>query len=198
MHSSAEDLGKASIYIDNPIITISEENDECTVKNGCITSANGKEIYYYISNASKVKISDDVEKIHAAAFYNKDVKQVTFGKSIKEIGDRAFQNTNIKKVKFPKTLKKVGEYAFYDTSVKSAEFNRKVIIGQNAFGNKVVIRNNAGIKKTSTSINKTTVSSNKIYVKYSKVSGASGYEIKIKAGKETYKYTTTSTSFKRL
>lgn len=197
LYGSAEDLGKASVYTGNPIITIAEGNDKCTVKNGCITSGNGKEIYYYISNASKVKISDEVEKIHGAAFYNKAVKQVTFGKSIKEIGDRAFQNTDVKTVKFPKTLKKVGEYAFHGAPVKSAEFNRKVTIGKNAFGNKVVIRNNAGIKKTSTSINKTSVSSNKIYVKYSKVAGASGYEIKVKTGKKTYKYTTTSTSFKK-
>lgn len=101
-----------------------------------------------------------------------------------------------KKIKLSKSLKKIGEKAFFSAPVKTAEFNSKVSIGDYAFSaGKTVIKNNAGIRKTGTVITYATIGEKKTNIKFVKVNGATGYEIKIKAGKKTYKYNTTKNEF---
>lgn len=100
LYGSPENLGKA-IYecdINKIIVTIADENKQCTIKNGCITSVDGKEIYYYVGTSKKVTIPDTVEKIGYGAFNGAKVKEITFGKNIKEIGAYAFHCTKIKKL----------------------------------------------------------------------------------------------------
>lgn len=199
LYGSAEDLGKASVNCggEGLTVTIAQENSKCTLKNGCILSKNGKTLYYYISNNSKVVIPDSVETICDCAFFGMDISEVTLGKKVKEIGISAFEYANLQKVNFNKALKKIGDRAFNNTELKKVSLKGKVAIGNDVFSTSAVITNKKGIKQSQTTITNSVVDNNKYNITFSKVTDAKGYQVNIKAGKKTYKYFTATNSYKK-
>ena len=195
VHGEAKDLGKAvySMYVNS--ITIARENTKCKITNGCLLSSDGKVLYYCISPREDVVIPDTVETICVAAFANNEkLDTVKMGKNVLTIGDFAFENTRIGKIQFNSKLKEIGVKAFADTKLKTAEFKKKVTIKAAAFDSTTKIKN-AKFKNSQTTITKAAINKSKYNIRYSKVSGATGYQIVVKKGKKTYKYTTKKTTY---
>lgn len=195
VHSEAQDLGKAVYSVNLNTITIARENTKCKITNGSLLSSDGKILYYCISPREDVVIPDTVETICTAAFANKDkLDSVKIGKNVKKIGDFAFEDTRIGKITFNKKALEIGVKAFAGSKLKTVEFKKKVKLNVGAFDRTTKIKN-AKFKNSQTTITKASINKSKYNIRYSKVSGATGYQIVVKKGKKTYKYTTTKTTY---
>lgn len=190
LYGEAQDLGKALYYGKAGTITIAQENTKCKVSNGCLLSSDGKQLYYALSTRETVKIPDSVETISVAAFSNKDFENLKLGENVKQIGAFAFDNTTIKTIEVNSNLTNIGTKAFAGVKIKNVEFESKVKLGVGVFNKKVTVKYNK-FKSSQTTINTATVGKKKYNIKFAKVSGAKGYQIRVKKGKKTYKYTTT-------
>ncbi|MCR5737804.1 MAG: leucine-rich repeat domain-containing protein [Eubacterium sp.] len=196
LDGAASDLGKAiySTYIGIGI-TISKENTKCRIANGCLVSADGKELYYCVNPGKVVEIPDTVEKISTAAFANLYLDTVKFGKNVKSVGDFAFAGSNIAKLKLNKKLSTIGVKAFSRTNIKKVSFAGKVKMDVAAFNNKTKISNSKKFKYAQTTLDTARIAKKKLNIKFAKVSGAKGYDIQVIKGKKVYKYTTKKNSF---
>lgn len=175
-------------------VTISKNNAECKVSNGCLMSADGKKVYYYVSDKTKVVIPDSVQTIKPAAFFNKFVKEVSLGKNVKTIGEYAFNNSELKKVTTNANLKTVGRCAFKGTNLKDITFKSNVTVYPEAFNNTVKIYNTKSFKYHRTVVRSATFTKKKISVKFCGIAGVKGYQVQIKKGNKTYKYFTSKNS----
>lgn len=190
LYGDAQDLGKA-LYSGSPeVITIAQENTKCKVSNGCLLSVDGKQLYYAINTRSTVKIPESVENISIAAFSHKNFKKLELGKNVKTISEFAFYGANVRTLVVNNSLTNIGTKAFADTKIKNVEFEGKVKLGVGSFDNKVKVKYNK-FKASQTTVDIATVGKKKYNIKFAKVSGASGYQMRVKKGKKTYKYTTT-------
>lgn len=196
LYGEAQDLGKALYYGKADTITIAQENSKCKVSNGCLLSIDGKQLYYALSTRDTVKIPESVENISVAAFSNKDFEELELGQNVKKIGAFAFSNTTVKTLIVNSNLKSIGIKAFDDTEIRNIEFEGKVKLGVASFDNKVKVKYNK-FKASQTTIDTAKVGKKKYNIKFAKVFGAKGYQIKVKKGKKTYKYTTTKNTFKK-
>lgn len=196
LYGTAEDLGKAAYSSDVNNVTIAQENTKCKVGNGCLLSADGKQLYYCINARSEMKIPSGVENISTAAFCGKNFKKLVLNKELKNIGDFAFENVGIKNVEVNSKINSIGVKAFYGSKIKEVSFSGKTKLGVSSFGNKVKIKYSKKFKQSQTTISTATIGK-KFNIRFAKVSGASGYQIRIKKGKKTYKYTTTTNSYKK-
>lgn len=195
LHGAAQDLGKVLYDSIVGTVTIAEDNTKCKVSNGCLLSADGKELYYCISSRGKITIPDSVEVIDTAACCDKKIKELTLGKNVKTISDYAFEGAKIGTINVNKNLTTVGIKAFYNTKIKNVNFSSKVKLGVSSFNNKVNIKYSVKFKKSQTTIDTASVGKSKYNIKFAKVSGATGYQIKVKNGKKTYTYSTKSNSY---
>lgn len=175
-------------------VTISKSNTACKISNGCLMSADGKIVYYYVSDKSEVKIPDTVLTIKPAAFYQKYVKTVTLGKNVKTIGEYAFDYSYISKINTNANLKTIGRYAFANTRLKDVTLKGAVTMNPRAFDSKVKIYTTKSFKNSKTVVTSAKFGKSKISVKFCKVAGAKGYQVQIKKGSKKYKYTTTKNS----
>ncbi len=195
LNGAADDLGKALYGADAGAITMTKENKKCRIENGCLTTADGKVLYYCINSSGKIAIPDSVESISPLAFSFVYLDEVKFGKNLKNVGDFAFANGAIKKLKVNKKLAKIGVKAFYDINIKNITFSGKVKMDVAAFDHHTKIENAKKFKYSQTTLDTANIAKKKVTVKFAKVTGAKGYEIVIKRGKKTFKYTTTKNSF---
>lgn len=83
----------------------------------------------------KVKIPVSVKKIGVQAFYESGIAKCTFGKKVREIDDFAFVHCkNLHKVSIPSSVQAVGQGAFLDSGVSKVKIGRKVgVIRKDAF-----------------------------------------------------------------
>ncbi|MCR5704127.1 MAG: leucine-rich repeat domain-containing protein [Eubacterium sp.] len=195
LYGSAENLGKAIYKTSVDSITIAKENKKCRIENGCLTSVDGKQLYYCINSKGKVTIPNSVETISPVAFSSVYLDKLTFGKNVKSVGDFAFVNATIKKLVLNKKLSKIGVKAFYDVSMKKVEFAGKVKMDVAAFEHHVKVVNKKKFKYAQTTLDTALYAKRKVTIKFAKVSGAKGYEVVMKKGKKTYKFTTKKNSF---
>lgn len=195
--ATANKLGYAlaGVYeYDDFSVTIAKSNAQCKVSNGCLMSVDGKTVYYYVSENTKVTIPDSVQTIKPAAFYQKNIKEVTFGKNLKTIGEYAFADSYVSKVNTNSNLKTIGRYAFAGTNLKEVTLKGKVTMNPRAFESKVKIYTTKNFKNAKTVVTSAKFGKKKISVKFCKVAGAKGYQIQIKRGGKKYKYNTSKTS----
>lgn len=197
IYGAAQDLGMAVYGAGAQTITIAQENTKCKVAGGCLLSSDGKQLYYCISSRGSVSIPDSVETIARAAFCNKSIREVTLGKNVKQIGDYAFGLVRVKKINVNKNLKSIGTRAFYGAKLSDMSFAGKVKLGINAFNDKVKIKYLKKFKTSQTTVNTATVGKAKYDIRYAKVSGAKGYQIRIKMGKKTYQYFTSKNYYNK-
>ncbi|MBE5957540.1 MAG: hypothetical protein E7254_01585 [Lachnospiraceae bacterium] len=200
LNGSADDLGKALYGASVNAITLSKENKKCTVKNGCLTTADGKGLYLLIQQGgSKMTISDDVETIYPFAFADSELSRVKLGKNVKTIGDFAFAGSSyLNEVKLNKNLSKIGTKAFDGCyELKTLDIPGKVKMGVGAVRKNATIENTNKFKYSQTILSTAKFAKKKIRLEFAKIKGASGYEIVIKRGKKSYKYTTTKNIFKK-
>ena len=190
LYGDAQDLGKAIYSIEDKTVTIAQENTKCKVSNGCLLSTDGKQLYYALRTRDTVKIPETVENISVAAFSNMYFKTLELGENVKQIGAFAFYNTGVKTLVVNNKLTNIGAKAFYGSRIFSVDFGGKVSLGVAAFNNKVKVKYNK-FKSSQTTIDTATLGKKKYNIKFAKVSGAKGYQIRIKKGKKTYNYTTT-------
>lgn len=182
----------AGMYdFDEISVTISKNNTQCKIANGCLMSSDGKTVYYYVSDKNKVTIPDTVLTIKPASFYQKNIKDVILGKNVQTIGEYAFADSYMSKLTTNTNLKKIGRYAFAGTNLKEVTLKSNVTMYPRAFESKVKIYTTKSFKNAKTVVTSAKFSSKKISVKFSRVAGAKGYQIQIKKGSKKYKYTTT-------
>lgn len=192
---TANDLGRALVDNEDKNVKIADTNVQCKILNGCIVSADGKSLYCCITDKSEITIPDTVEVIYPAAMYGKDITKLTLGKNVKTIGESAFENTWTKTLVVNSNLKTIGAHAFANCSFGTVKLKSKVNIGVGAFDREVKIVNTKKFKYSATSVYSAKLTKKKMKLRFSKVSGASGYQIRIKKGKKTYKYTTKKTTY---
>lgn len=197
IYGAAQDLGMAVYGAGAQTITIAQENTKCKVAGGCLLSSDGKQLYYCINSRGNVLIPDSVETIARAAFCNKSIREVTLGKNVKQIGDYAFGLVRVKKINVNKKLKNIGTRAFYGTNLSDVSFAGKVKLGIDAFNEKVKIKYLKKFKTSQTTVSTATVGKVKYNIRYAKVSGAKGYQIKVKMGKKTYQYFTSKNYYNK-
>ncbi len=186
---SAKTLGYAlaKVYRKNIDITLSENNVKTKEINGCLMSADGKDLYYCTTDKDKIVIPDTVEKIESAAFYKKNIKEVVLGKNVKVIGDYAFNKCSISKLRVNNKLKSVGKMAFANTKIKKITFKSNVKMGAKAFDTSVKINfKNSGIKFRTT-MTKAKIGK-KINITFCNLPGIKKYQVKISKGKKSRKY----------
>lgn len=194
---TADALGYAlaGVYeYDDISVTIAKGNTACKVANGCLMSADGKTVYYYVSGKNKVTIPDTVITIKPAAFYQKNINEVTLGKNVKTIGEYAFYDSYVSKVTMNANLKTIGRYAFAGTKLKEVTLKGSVAMKPGAFNSKVKLYSTKSLKKSKTVMTSAKITSKKISAKFCKLAGAKGYQVQIKKGGKTYKYFTTKNS----
>ena len=190
LYGGAGDLGKALYCSEVGTVTIAKENSKCKVSNGCLLSEDGKQMYYYLSGRDKLTIPNTVEAISTGAVSGKSFSEVTLGESLKNIDAFAFFGSYIIKLNTNNALNTIGVKAFDETGIKNVSFNGKVNMDMGAFSNRVTIKNTKKFKYSQTSVDTADVGNSKYNIRYAKVAGAKGYEIRVKSGDKTYKYTT--------
>ncbi|MFQ9514770.1 MAG: leucine-rich repeat protein [Eubacterium sp.] len=195
LYGDAQDLGKALYFKDDATITIAIENTKCKVSNGCLLSSDSKELYYCISARDTLEIPDTIETISVAACSDRSIKKLVLGKNVKKIGAYAFASTSIKTIVTNKKLTDIGVKAFYDTKIKNVNFRGKVKLGVSAFSGSTTIKNLKKFKYSQTTIKTAKLGKSKYNISFAKVSDAKGYQIRVKKGKKTYKYTTNKNSY---
>ena len=195
LYGAAPDLGKALYGVKPKTITIAQENTKCRVSNGCLLSADGKQLYYCISSRDKIVVPDSVEVICTAAFVRRKIDELTLGKNVTKINEFAFENVRIGTLNINRKLNSVGVKAFYGTKLKNITLSSKVKLGVSSLGNKVKIRYTNKFKQHQTTVDTALVGKSKYNIKFAKISGAKGYQINVKKGKKTYKYFTVKNSF---
>ena len=194
---TADTLGYAlaGVYeYDDFSVTISKNNTACKISNGCLMSADGKTVYYYVSSKDKVTIPDAVMTIKPAAFYQKSISEVIFGKNVKTVGEYAFYDSYVSKVTTNANLKTIGRYAFAGTKLKEVTLKGNVAMKPGAFNAKVKLYSTKSLKKSKTVMTSAKITNKKISVKFCKLAGTKGYQVQIKKGGKTYKYFTTKNS----
>lgn len=191
LYGTAQDLGKALYDSSETIITIAQENTKCKVGSGCLLSADGKQLYYCLNQREEITVPDTVEKIWTGAFQYRYLNSITLGKNVTTIDDFAFVGVRVKKISFNEKLTSIGTKAFYGAKFKNVTLKGKVKLGVGAFNDKVKIKYTKKFKRAQTTIAKAQVSKSKYNIRFAKIADAKGYQIRIKKGKKTYKYTTT-------
>lgn len=139
------------------------------------------------NNLKKITIPDSVQKIGEGAFGYNALETVQFGKGLTEIGAGAFYGNDMKTVTVPATVTKIGTLAFGARgNVKNFTGNIMVQgsgagISDQAFDSSFVVDFNKGMKEAKTSISLPIwkLDSKKLSANlaWSKVKGASGYEL---------------------
>lgn len=195
LYGDAQDLGKALYWSGNTTVTIAEGNAKCKISNGCLLSADGKQLYYCMNARDAVTIPDSVESISTAAFCSQYFSKLTLGANVKTIGAFAFEGTGVKNIETNKKLTAIGVKAFTNTRVSSVTFKGKVSLGVGAFDSSVKISQSKKFKYAQTAVSTAKIGKKNYIIKFAKVSGAKGYQINVKKGKKTYKYFTTKNSY---
>lgn len=195
LYGTAQDFAKALYRSVVKTVTIANENKACKVSGGCLVSSDGKELYYCLNSRNKVTIPATVETISTAAFLGRSMDQLILGSNVKSIGDFAFYDSTIGEVVFNKKLETIGVKAFCFSGLKKVSFRGKVKMNVAAFDHATKIGNDKGFRYSQTTVDTANVKKSKYAIKFAKVSGANGYEIKVQKGKKTYKYTTKKTSY---
>ena len=191
------DLGMA--LIDNGVtnVKINNSNDKCKISNGCIVSSDGKTLYYCITDKEEITISDTVETVSPAAMYGRYIRKLTLGKNVRTVGEYAFQRTYMRKLVINKNLRRIGRHAFVRCTFENVKLNGKVSLGIRAFDSYVKLSNSKKFKNNRVAIESAKLYKKKMTLKFTKIYGAKGYQIKVKKGKKSYIYTTTKNKFKK-
>lgn len=198
LNGAAQNLGNALVgsYVEK--ITISENNSKCKIRSGNLISADGKTLYYYFGKQINVVVPDSVEKISVAAFYRSEISKITLGKNVKTIEAFAFANSySLKNIELNSKLKSIGTKAFYNTYIKRVSLPGKVKLGVHSFSKGTTVRYKKSIKRAQTTVISARIKKNKYSVRYLKVDGAKGYQVRIQNGKKKYNYYTTKTSISK-
>lgn len=193
----AETLGAALLIgcdIEDIAVTLSKNNKKCKVVNGCLLSANGKTLYYYIG-ASKANIPNTVRTIAPGAFANQAISKVILGENVVTIGEYAFNNLKLGRVtlKTNAKLKHIGRDAFSD--IKKVTLKSNVTMEPKAFYWNTMIYTTKKFKQAKTVLSTAKLGKYKLKVEFSKVAKADGYQIRVKRGKKTYNYKTVKNEF---
>ena len=198
LKGSAETLGLALAKVKREYlsVTITKDNNRVRIANGCLVSSDGKTVYYHISDSNKVTIPDTAVTIKSAAFYNQGIEEVKLGKNVTTIEPYAFTESYVSKLTTNSKLKKIGRCAFEKTYLKKVTLKSSVAMSPKAFDQKVILTSTKSLKSAKTVMTSATFKKNKINAKFAKLTGAKGYQVKIKKGGKTYKYFTTKTSIK--
>lgn len=193
----AKELAKAIHRTPGTNVILAEENNKCTIKNGCLLSADGTQLYYYVSKGKQVVIPDTVNNITQVAFGDRNIKKVTLGKNVTTIGEYAFEDSNLETVVFNQKLKEIKQGAFVDTFMKQATFKSSVKIAADAFDSKVVINNSKKYKNIQTTVTNAKMKKKTMNISFAKVSNTKGYQIRVTRGKKKYTYTTSKNTFSK-
>ena len=196
LHGTATKLGM--IFKNSPIykVIIAQDNTKSTFDKGCILSADKTKLNYYIGTNDKVVIADTVEEIDAGAFRKKSVKSVKLGENVKNIGEQAFYRTyDLASFVSNKKLAYIGDKAFANSTLKKFAFDTKPKMGEKVFSRNSSITYSKGLKKAGTSIEYAQLRKKKYTIRFAKVNGATGYEVKFKSAKYKRTFTTKKNVF---
>lgn len=158
-----------------------------------------EELFAYTALKSVV-IPDSVEVIKAGAFHGcKALKKVSLGKRVKTIENIAFADTCLSDVLIPSNIVQINEYAFSNIDIAEKELKVTVMgatkkIDAFAFGaDNAVITYKSSIKNYKTALTYTewnytewTKKGKKQYIrcKWNKLTGISGYQLKVSPDKK--------------
>lgn len=196
LHGTATKLGM--IFKNSPIykVIIAQDNTKSTFDKGCILSADKTKLNYYIGTNDKVVIAGTVEEIDAGAFRKKSVKSVKLGENVKNIGEQAFYRTyDLASFVSNKKLAYIGDKAFANSTLKKFAFDTKPKMGEKVFSRNSSITYSKGLKKAGTSIEFAKLHKKKYTIRFAKVNGATGYEVKFKSAKYKKTFTTKKNVF---
>lgn len=186
-------------------ISLPENIKSCGVSAFCSTAikeirlpANMKcipEWMFASSPLESIVIPDSVETIGEYAFENTPhLKKVVLGKGVKTIGEFAFNESGLKQVTIPANVTKISQYAFSASAQEKEKLKVTVMgplekISGFAFGSEnAVITYKASIKKYKTSLiyEKWEDKGKKqnILLHWNKLTGISGYQLKVSPDKK--------------
>lgn len=184
--SSVRNIGKGAFRECSNLSSI-------TIPNSVVSI--GENAFTYCKSLSSITLPNSITSINASVFSNcNTLKTITFSNSIKSIGEDAFWYCdNLSYVNYKGTLKQWKSISIYEN-------NNSAIL------NATVYCNDGGVRNDST-LNSLKVGQKSVKATWSKVAGATGYEVQIatdskfkKDSKKVVikKQSTTSTTFKNL
>ena len=91
-------------------ISVNEENEHLTVKDGALYTKNMERLILYFGNDEELVLSESITDISASAFYDSDLlKRIVIPFSVKSIGDSAFKGCgNLEEIVFSDGLEVLG------------------------------------------------------------------------------------------
>lgn len=168
------------------------------IKNGTVLIAGETLSGHHDSRLEKVILPESLRYIGNRAFKSCIyLEKVVFNKNIETIGEQAFVGcTSLKNVEIPESVKKIGEKAFGFSNRTHVDADLKVIEGftitgyANTEAEKYAEKNEItfNCKKPKTPKVKISAKNRKIKVKYTKATGADGFQVRYtRNGKTTTK-----------
>lgn len=155
---------------------------------------------------SQIKIPDSVAVINEEAFHScENLKKISFGKGLKEIQWKAFSGTAWTELTIPKTITRIQKEAFAwnNTAKKVTIEGSTKYISPSVFSEcpKLVLTYKVSPKNYQTCLDVVSLKyirggKSKVRVKWNKVSGISGYQIKLSTDKKFKKNVKTVTAKK--
>ncbi|MBE6635846.1 MAG: hypothetical protein E7617_06600 [Ruminococcaceae bacterium] len=91
-------------------ISVNEENEHLTAKDGALYTKNMERLILYFGNDEELVLSESITDISASAFYDSDLlKRIVIPFSVKSIGDSAFKGCgNLEEIVFSDGLEVLG------------------------------------------------------------------------------------------
>lgn len=188
------------LYVDKYLV---DSHAEClsgtvTVKKGAVLIADRAFSFVVGNNLEKVVLPKSLKYIGNYAFLNNYyLEEVEFNEGLEAIGKQAFrQCTSLKNVELPASVKKIGEKALGYASDTAKDADLKIIEGftitgyANTEAEKYAEKNEItfNCKKPKTPKVKISAKNRKIKVKYTKTTGADGFQVRYtRNGKTTTK-----------
>lgn len=108
---------RLSKYSKNDVSLLIPNKYDLMVKNKCVLSNDGKELFFWIGKKEKLIIPDTVETIHTSAISNglRITDEIIWPKNLIKIEDRAITMSSLdffKQHQYPKTLQYAGDCCF--------------------------------------------------------------------------------------
>lgn len=189
------------LYLDNYLFAVEDEYlfdseykiTKLNVKKG--TKVIAESAAEFCRNIKSVTIPSSVKYIGEYAFWSCwSLKSLSIANGVKTIGKKAFDDClSLKTVKIPSSVTSIGAYAFgykdpdiadeKPIKMKNITIKGYTNTAAQKYAKKNKIKFSAVLLKTPNA--KITAGKKKLTVKYTKVSGASGFEVKYTKGKKT-------------
>lgn len=189
--------GLEELYLfDAKKIKISPENKTYVEKDGFVASKKGKRIYRYCGSKKTVTLKKKVQSIEKGAFAGTKVKKIKGATGLKVIKENAFYDSSIEEITLPKRIKSIGENAFAVTRLKKITV-KKSIKTTNTIATNSSVDPDKRLQTLMPTIQykgsfKKIIPMNVGQWSWSKVAGATGYQVQVVSEGKKLKATTKS------